>query len=115
MMYGNWRDGLALSLTVVITCAIVWVVLWALLTAVLAHGSADWIAKGRYKNLKNGEQCCGVGDCREVFDVQTGPDGYVIPGQTIPYDETQPSPAGYWVCMRPDGVRRCFFAPFKGL
>jgi hypothetical protein len=32
--------------------------------------------------------------------------------ETVPFAETQPSPDGaYWRCKRPDGSRRCFFAP----
>lgn len=52
-------------------------------------------------------------------------DGYVIlPGPTaeigassqsiemVPFADAQPSPDGaYWRCKRPDGTRRCFFAP----
>jgi hypothetical protein len=31
----------------------------------------------------------------------------------VPYAEAQPPPDGaYWRCKRPDGLRRCFFAPF---
>jgi hypothetical protein len=30
----------------------------------------------------------------------------------VPFNEAQPSPDGeYWRCKRPDGSRRCFFAP----
>lgn len=52
----------------------------------------------------------------------TGP--YTIPGytpngdikgtydETVPFSEAMPSPDGeYWRCKRPDGSRRCFFAP----
>ena len=32
--------------------------------------------------------------------------------EIVPYAEAQPSPDGaYWRCRRPDGSRRCFFAP----
>jgi hypothetical protein len=32
--------------------------------------------------------------------------------EAIPFAEAQPSPDGeFWRCRRPDGSRRCFFAP----
>jgi len=32
--------------------------------------------------------------------------------EIVPAHEAQPSPDGaYWRCKRPDGTRRCFFAP----
>jgi hypothetical protein len=40
-------------------------------------------------------------------------DGYhLFEVETVPFGETQPSPDGaFWRCKRPDGSRRCFFAP----
>ena len=45
--------------------------------------------------------------------VKMGGDGYLIFGvEKIPFSEAQPSPDGaFWRCKRPDGTRRCFFAP----
>jgi len=39
--------------------------------------------------------------------------GYRVFGtEVVPFSETQPSPDGaFWRCKRPDGSRRCFFAP----
>jgi hypothetical protein len=39
--------------------------------------------------------------------------GYILFGaEKIPFTEAQPSPDGaFWRCKRPDGTRRCFFAP----
>jgi hypothetical protein len=32
--------------------------------------------------------------------------------ESVPFAEAQPSPDGeFWRCKRPDGSRRCFFAP----
>ena len=32
--------------------------------------------------------------------------------EVVPYSQSLPSPDGaYWRCKRPDGSRRCFFAP----
>jgi hypothetical protein len=32
--------------------------------------------------------------------------------ELVPFSEAQPSPDGeFWRCKRPDGGRRCFFAP----
>ena len=78
----------------------------------LAHDS--WISRGGHRNAA-GEWCCGEGDCFMVpsEQVKIGGDGYLIFGaEKIPYSEAQPSPDGaYWRCKRPDGTRRCFFAP----
>jgi hypothetical protein len=83
----------------------------------LSHDS--WINRGGYKNA-GGEWCCGEGDCFVVHpgDVKATPVGYqLINGEVIPYRETLPSQPdhkgaiNYVRCMRPDGSRRCFFAP----
>jgi hypothetical protein len=98
-----------------------------------AHDS--WISRGGHKNAA-GEWCCGEGDCFVLppQHVSARADGYHIvfrqttavyaprTGGTIettqtrteivPYAEALPSPDGaYWRCKRPDGSRRCFFAP----
>lgn len=80
-------------------------------TAALAHDS--WINTGRFKNGA-GEYCCGEGDCFIVVPVRTERSGYYILayGETVPFSEAQPSPDGkFWRCKKPDGSRRCFFAP----
>jgi hypothetical protein len=46
--------------------------------------------------------------------VNVTPAGYRLQanGEIVPFNEAQPSPDGaYWRCKRPDGSRRCFFAP----
>jgi hypothetical protein len=85
-----------------------------------------WISRGGLKNAA-GEWCCGLGDCA-VMDpgtVRFTPAGYSLQGfgtidgaqrefyrEFVPATETQTSPDGaYWRCKRPDGSRRCFFAP----
>jgi hypothetical protein len=93
----------------------------------LAHDS--WISSGGHRNAA-GEWCCGESDCG-IFvygRIGEGPDGYEVDGafrigdgpgafdvpvkETVPYSEAQPSPDGaFWRCRRPDGSRRCFFAP----
>ena len=77
-----------------------------------AHDS--WISRGGHRNAA-GVWCCGEGDCFLVpaEQVKMGGDGYLIFGaEKIPFSEAQPSPDGaYWRCKRPDGTRRCFFAP----
>jgi hypothetical protein len=87
-----------------------------------AHDS--WISRGGHRNAA-GEWCCGTGDCFVVPKervILTG-EGYVIiqgplagmgpvQHEAIPFSEAQPSPDGeFWRCRRPDGSRRCFFAP----
>ena len=71
----------------------------------------------RIRSYRNGagEWCCGAGDCFVIPSDQvtmTG-DGYMILGvERVPFMEAQPSPDGaFWRCKRPDGSRRCFFAP----
>ena len=77
-----------------------------------AHDS--WIMRGGHRNAA-GEWCCGEGDCFMIpaEQVTTTGYGYLIFGaERIPYTETQPSIDGaFWRCKRPDGSRRCFFAP----
>lgn len=78
-----------------------------------AHDS--WISRGGYRNAA-GEWCCGDNDCVALSkdDVIAGPNGWQIKSirETVPYSEGAPSPDGkFWRCKRPDGSRRCFFAP----
>jgi hypothetical protein len=89
-----------------------------------AHDS--WISRGALRNAA-GEWCCGEGDCFVVpsGQVEARADGYRVVvrqveddgrehvrAEIVPFAEAQPSPDGaYWRCRRPDGSRRCFFAP----
>lgn len=80
----------------------------------LAHGPAEWIQRGAYKNAA-GELCCGERDCSELSDadVSVTPTGYFIMStkETVPFSEAAPSPTGtYWRCQW-GGRRKCFFAP----
>jgi hypothetical protein len=92
--------------------ALVVAALVAVVSDALAHDT--WINRGGYRNPA-GEWCCGVGDCFVVpsEEVKLLGDGYLIFGaEKIPFPEAQPSPDGaFWRCKRPDGTRRCFFAP----
>jgi hypothetical protein len=68
------------------------------------------------QGLRNaqGELCCGVGDCVAVEPVRTTARGFLIEmnKELVPFSEAQPSPDGqFWRCHKPDGSRRCFFAP----
>jgi hypothetical protein len=82
-----------------------------------AHAHDSWISRGQLRN-NAGEWCCGEGDCFVVpqSSVQMTGTGYRLFGiETVPFSETQPSPDGaFWRCKRPDGSRRCFFAPPPG-
>lgn len=83
----------------------------------LAHGPAQWIQDGGYKNTA-GELCCGERDCFELSDgdVKVTAAGYFIVSikETIPFSEATPSPDGrYWICQW-GGARKCFFAPPPG-
>jgi hypothetical protein len=77
----------------------------------LAHDS--WISRGALRNGA-GEWCCGDGDCPALnYTPRVTPSGYQLEnGEVVPFAEAQPSPDGSFVrCHRPDGSRRCFFAP----
>jgi len=78
----------------------------------LAHDS--WISRNALRNAA-GEWCCGEGDCFVIpgGQIASTATGYRLSnGEMVPYSEAQPSPDGaYWRCKRPDGSRRCFFAP----
>lgn len=80
-----------------------------------AHGPAEWIQQGAYKNAI-GELCCGERDCAELSedDVQVVPGGYLVKSlnEFVPQGETLPSPGGYWRCAWA-GMRKCFFAPIN--
>jgi len=95
-------------------------------TDIQAHDS--WISRGGHRNAA-GEWCCGEGDCFVVpsdrirityqgYTILSGPiAGVGLPPvvEVVPFSETQPSPDGaFWRCKRPDGSRRCFFAPPPG-
>src|SRR5215831_996138 len=88
--------------------------LFLLLAASLSFGSMalahdSWISRGLFRNA-NGEFCCGQVDCFVIPKerVVMGP----VQHEAIPFSEAQPSPDGeFWRCRRPDGSRRCFFAP----
>jgi hypothetical protein len=85
-----------------------------LLTSFWALAHDSWISRGGHRNGA-GEWCCGEGDCFVVpgQHISFTPQGYRLNGdELVPYSEAQPSPDGaYWRCKRPDGSRRCFFAP----
>jgi hypothetical protein len=74
----------------------------------------DWIMRGGYRNAA-GEWCCGEGDCFEIpkEHIELKGDIYVLFGaERVPASEAMPSVDGsFWRCKRPDGSRRCFFAP----
>jgi hypothetical protein len=77
----------------------------------LAHDS--WISRGGLRNTA-GEWCCGEGDCPALnYTPRVTASGYQLQnGEVVPFNEAQPSPDGSFVrCHRPDGSRRCFFAP----
>jgi hypothetical protein len=86
----------------------------ATLTIAAAHGPAEWINQGGYRNAA-GELCCGERDCftHPVTDVSVTSAGYFVrsKSETVPFSEVLPSPDGnYWRCEW-GGTRKCFFAP----
>jgi hypothetical protein len=86
----------------------------ATLSLASAHGPAEWIQNGGYRNAA-GELCCGERDCFEISneDISITGAGYLVRSihETVPFSEAQPSPDGhYWRCQW-GGARKCFFAP----
>jgi hypothetical protein len=85
----------------------------------LAHdrwGNPNWIAKGHFVSPIDGSHCCGINDCLELSseEVQETHGGYFLTklNEVVPFKEVQISRDGqYWRCKKPDGSRRCFFAP----
>jgi hypothetical protein len=82
----------------------------------IAHDDHDWIRQGGYRSPATAEWCCGKDDCVVVpaVEIEAAEPGWrIIPtGETVPYRETLPSQDGhFWRCHRPNGSRRCFFAP----
>lgn len=90
----------------------------------IAYAHESWISRGQFRGPQNGEWCCGASDCFVVpsSSVKPSNDGFVLStpdgqqapesGETVPYKEALPSADGqYWRCHRPNGTRRCFFAP----
>jgi hypothetical protein len=79
-----------------------------------AHGPAEWIQRGAYRNAA-GELCCGERDCAEMAsdDIGITGSGYFVKSirEMVPFTETLPSPDGhFWRCQW-GGMRKCFFAP----
>ena len=98
----------------VIGLAIILLLMVVLVRIAKAHDS--WISRGGLKNLA-GEWCCGAEDCKELNYTPTPINGGVqlSNGEVIPQSEIMPiSPEGYVICRRPDGSRRCVFAPPSG-
>jgi len=90
------------------------VLLAATLSLATAHGPAEWIQRGGFRNAA-GELCCGERDCVEISgeDVSITGAGYFVRSirETVPFSEALPSPDGhYWRCQW-GGARKCFFAP----
>lgn len=86
----------------------------ATLSLASAHGPAEWIERGGFRNAA-GELCCGERDCAEISteDVSITGAGYLVRSirETVPFREVLPSPDGhYWRCQWA-GARKCFFAP----
>lgn len=81
------------------------------------HGNPNWIANGGYISPIDGQHCCGKFDCFQLnaADITEAKNGsYYIKSLTeiVPRQEVQTSRDGnYWRCKKPDGARRCFFAP----
>ncbi|MBX6426742.1 MAG: hypothetical protein IRZ09_12565 [Variibacter sp.] len=80
----------------------------------LAHD--HWINHGNFVSPVDGTHCCGENDCFKIAsdDVRVTGRGYFLVrlNETVPFRETLTSQDGnYWRCRRPDGSRRCFFAP----
>lgn len=90
--------------------------------AAMPHGSAQWIADGRYQSPEDGTFCCGEHDCHVVVPntVRIIEGRYEIPlpgtdqAVSYPIDWTQVSENEWaWVCIW-GGKVKCFFMPPVG-
>ena len=84
----------------------------------VTYAHESWISRGGFRGPANGEWCCGASDCAVVpaSAVKVGGEGFELTPmkETVPYKEALPSVDGqYWRCHRPNGTRRCFFAPIS--
>lgn len=91
-----------------------------LLLAPTTSAHDHWIAAGGFRAPVGNEWCCGEHDCFAVPSEFVKPNGVgyelLRPAELVPYKDTLPSQDGqYWRCQRPDGSRRCFFAPPSGV
>ena len=80
-----------------------------------AHGDAQWIMRGGYKDA-TGASCCGPQDCSAVpaSEVETNRYGYIWRGHFVRGRDALPSTDGqYWACTKPGGIR-CLFVPLVG-
>lgn len=77
-----------------------------------AEAHEHWINRGGFKNSA-GEWCCGEGDCHKVLVIELGGYWVVVDGGKVIRKGTElPSLDGeFWLCLKPDGTPRCFFAP----
>jgi hypothetical protein len=94
------------------------VVLLALCIGAHGHdsGPGAWISNGHFTSPIDGSHCCGPADCFLVpsEEVSERHGGYYLKAfdEVVPFAEVQASRDGsFWRCKRPDGSRRCFFAP----
>jgi hypothetical protein len=87
-----------------------------LLLGGVAEAHDSWISQHSLKNAA-GEWCCGDNDCKELGYTPRAVSGGVQldTGEVVPQADVMPvSPEGWVVCRRPDGTRRCVFAPPSG-
>lgn len=87
-----------------------------LLLAGAAFAHDHWINRGNFVSPIDGTHCCGENDCFELSDddVRVTAGGYLVVSlnEFVPFREALKSIDGhFWRCKRPDGKRRCFFAP----
>jgi hypothetical protein len=96
-------------------------------TLAFAHddgtGEGAWIGNQAERNPISNEWCCGEGDCFVIQKnlVHRMPGGFLVDvmdpagnlhPEFVPDAEISPSvDTQYWRCRKPDGSRRCFFAP----
>jgi hypothetical protein len=90
--------------------------LWQALAHAHDTGPGAWISNGHFTSPIDGSHCCGPADCVLVSseEVSERAGGYYLKtfDEVVPFPEVQASRDGrFWRCKRPDGSRRCFFAP----
>jgi hypothetical protein len=89
--------------------------IFCLVIATPAHAHDSWVSKNQLKNGA-GEWCCGDYDCKALNYTPTAiKGGYLLENDEAVRegDVMRVSPEGWVVCRRPDGSRRCVFAPMQ--
>jgi hypothetical protein len=109
-----WTFGDVAVVAIVIALGLVLFFLVFILLATTLHAHDSWISTGAYRSPVTREFCCGDYDCKPLnYSPKEIRGGYLLENdEAVKESEVmRVSPEGWIVCRRPDGSRRCVFAP----